>query len=41
MCHKGKLNSLTVKYTDVTDDILKNQVPSYSQVSVKVHTVSH
>lgn len=41
MCHKGKLNSLTVKYSDATDDILKNQLPSCSQVSVKVHTVSH
>lgn len=39
MCYK--LNSITVKYSDVTNDILKNQLPSYSQESVKVHTVSY
>lgn len=41
MCYKGKLNPLTVKYSNVTNEILNNLLPSYSQVSVKVHTVSY
>lgn len=38
MCYKA--NSLPVKCSEVTNDILKKQLPSYSQVSVKVHTMS-
>jgi len=41
MSYKGKHHSLTVKYSDVTKDILKNQLPSYCQVSAEVPTVSY
>lgn len=35
------LNSLKVKYSDITSDILKNQLSSYFWISVKVHTASY